>query len=139
MSPTLHCQCKCGQVDIGVRLTQAISQYVPRACDCDYCRAKDAAYLSDPHGEAQITSEAAILRFRQGSQQADFLVCPGCDQLVAVTCEIDGQLRGAINARLFSGVADLPAAQPASPKRLSADAKKARWAKIWFPVEVTEP
>lgn len=128
--PTLGGSCPCGAVTVEVTLTSDPSSYTPRACDCDYCRKHDAAYISDPNGSAVVTVSAnSALKFeQQGDKLAEFLVCAACGQLVGVR----RQERGVINIRVLSDAESFASQMPASPKQLGAEQKIARWSKVWF-------
>jgi hypothetical protein len=125
--------CRCGALAVEATLTSPASAYTPRACDCSFCRERDAAWLSDPDGVLRLVQRdgSDALHCRQGSGQADFIACAHCGTLVMVACEIDGNLYAAINAQVLQGAAFAPE-QPASPQQLSADAKRERWRRLWF-------
>ena len=124
--------CSCGQSSYQVTLTASLGTYIPRACDCDFCQSRKIAYLSDPNGSARIYSSKTLLELKQGSEQASFLTCPHCHDVLAASCLINKKLRGAVNASLLTDQAMLEQAEPASPKLLSAGDKRARWAKLWL-------
>lgn len=127
--------CHCGNLKLNMALSRAAGTYEPRACDCDFCTKHSAAYVSDPAGSLAIHVKDAsrLARYRQGSGQAEFLLCSGCGVLVGVVYEVDGKSYGAANARAFEGGAPFGAAQPVSPKQLAPDQKSARWQTVWFP------
>ncbi len=50
---------------------------------------------------------------------------------MAVVCEIDGLLRGAVNARLLEAFPLLEKPVPVSPKKLGAEEKTERWGSLW--------
>ena len=124
--------CSCGQSSYQVNLPNPIDAYVPRACDCDFCQSRKIAYLSDPKGTARLCGTESFSKQKQGSEQASFLSCPHCHDVLAATCLINNELRGAVNAALLTDKANLMQAEPASPKRLSAKDKLTRWAQIWL-------
>ncbi|MEO0973852.1 MAG: aldehyde-activating protein, partial [Pseudomonadota bacterium] len=82
-----------------IALPKPLPGYTARACDCDYCCAREAAYLSAGDASIEVRSDAGLRRDRQGSEQAQFLSCSACDSLMAVVCETDEGLIGAVNAR----------------------------------------
>ena len=77
--------CGCGNIQVLLEFTREPSSYSPRVCDCDFCRARGAAYVSDPAGylSMDIDRPSDVQRLRQGSGTAEFLVCR-CEDLVAV-------------------------------------------------------
>lgn len=127
--------CYCGSLQVTLRLTRAPDSYTPRACDCGFCRKHAAAYISDSLGSLEIEIGAAADRgsFRQGSEAAECLFCRRCGVLVAVTCEIEGRLYGAVNVRSLNPAVSFGPEQSASPKQLSATDKLQRWQSLWFP------
>jgi hypothetical protein len=126
--------CHCGNLKLKMTLSRAADTYDPRACDCDFCIPHSAAYVSDPQGSLAIQMEdsSRLARYRQGSGQAEFLLCSGCGVLVGVVYEAEGRLYGAANARAFEGGAPFGPPGTASPKRLTPDEKSARWRTVWF-------
>lgn len=130
--------CSCGEVTIQFSLPNLIESYEPRQCDCDFCMARGLSYLSDPDGTLTITSAKPLKGLQQGSNQASFLQCTGCDEVVAVTCQYETELRGAASSKLFAKCYQLASSAPVSPKLLSAIDKRERWLTIWARVNVIE-
>jgi hypothetical protein len=132
---TLDGGCHCGNIGFELGLTRALAAYNPRACDCGFCTKHGAAYLSDPQGAlaVRVQDERQTTRYRQGSGQAEFLLCSRCGVLTGVFCSIDGQLYGAVNARAVAGGVEFGPQQPVSPKMLSPGDKAKRWQEVWFP------
>lgn len=126
--------CHCGNIEIDVGLTAAPGAYRPRVCDCDFCRKHGAAWLSDDKGSLliRIKDRHESETYRQGSKQAEFLLCRNCGVLVAVLHRVDLKLHAAINVKAFDSTAKFGIEQAVSPKRLSADEKANRWQDIWF-------
>ena len=133
--------CACGAVAVEVGLSRELAAYSPRACDCDFCCERGAAWLSDAAGFLRLRANAGrgFRIERQGSGQAEFLSCAACGTLLAVCWQDgDGHAYGAINARLLTRRDEFSDEQDASPRLLEAAAKTARWKTLWFPdVEVT--
>jgi hypothetical protein len=111
----------------------------PRACDCDFCMRHRAAWVSDPEGQLRIHARSALLqRYRQGSGQAEFLLCRECGVLVAVVARsADGSLIGAANRNAFDGRAAFTDEKSVSPRLLAAEVKLARWSQLWMPTELS--
>ena len=128
-----HGSCYCDNIRLELSLSQAPASYGPRACDCDFCRKHAAAYVSDPAGSLSIHIQDLALtsRYRQGSGQAEFLLCTRCGVLTAVLYEDAGRLHAAVNARAC-GDAGFGPEQAVSPKLLSPGDKSARWRSVWF-------
>jgi hypothetical protein len=131
---TVNGGCHCGNILVDVQLSAAPGSYQPRACDCDFCRKHGAAYVSDPHGSLliQIKDPSESGTYRQGSGQAEFLVCRHCGVLVGVFLRSGQSLYAAANLQALAGVAEFGAEQTVSPQKLSADAKVKRWQDVWF-------
>lgn len=129
-----HGGCHCGVVQFVFRTQRVLSDFTPRACDCDFCTRHRAAWVSDAAGMLRITASERLRRYRQGSAQAEFLVCGNCGVLVAVVCAgDDGALRGAVNRNSFDERELLGAEVAASPQQLTPEAKLARWSQLWTP------
>jgi hypothetical protein len=126
--------CYCGNITVTVTCDTPLSEIKPRACDCTFCQMHGAHWFSTPnaHLEIEIQNEAAINLFEQGSESARFWLCQRCGVMPAVTCDIEGDRKGAVNAKVMIDHAEFSSATKASPKTLSPDAKKARWNDVWI-------
>jgi len=125
--------CHCGNIQLEVGLSRLPAEYNPRACDCDFCMKHGAAYLSDPDGSLSIRVKDGRLlgRYRQGSGQAEFLLCSNCGVLVAVSYQEAGQTIAAVNSLVIED-ARFGEKTAVSPKKLGRDEKTKRWKDIWF-------
>lgn len=133
--------CHCGNILMDLELTAAPETYHPRACDCDYCRKHGAAYLSDPKGSLLVRIQNAQERgsYRQGSGQAEFILCKRCGVLVAVVHGSEQRLYGTANVRAIDASVTLGAERSVSPQKLAAEEKAKRWQDVWFSsVEIRE-
>lgn len=126
--------CDCGRIDITVDFPHAIETYQPRACDCDFCMARGLAYLSDPDGTLSFAPKDGMRQLKQGSQQASFWQCEHCNQVLVVTHEEEGVLRGAVSKALFEKTYELAPAVWVSPKQFSPKEKTQRWSAVWSKV-----
>ena len=136
-----HAQCHCGNISADAWFQQPVSNYIPRACDCDFCVKHGAAYISDPQGRlaVRIANQADTSVYKQGSGLVDLLICSVCGVLVAVTYECKGRLIGGLNSRTLQNRDHLQPPCAASPKLLPDDEKISRWETIWFPEVTIEP
>jgi hypothetical protein len=128
--------CHCGALRFEFATSRALGEFAPRACDCDYCTRHRAGWVSDASGSLRIEADKARLRrYRQGSGQADFLLCAGCGVLVAVVARAgDGRLLGAANRNAFDERTAFMAETTVSPQQLDPATKLARWTQLWTPV-----
>ena len=126
--------CHCGNILVELEFAGTPSAYNPRACDCDFCRKHCAAYVSDAKGSVRIRikDERADGRYRQGSGQAEFLLCKTCGVLVGVLYQSDGRTYAAVNVRIVDVRTDFGVELPVSPMKLSESEKVKRWQDIWF-------
>ena len=124
--------CHCGNLVLELVLAEPLETYTPRACDCDFCTAHGAAYISDPRGSlvVKINDRGELGAYRQGSGAAEFLVCRTCGVLVAASYVEGGRRYASVNSKAVR--AAFAAATPVSPKTLAADAKIERWTRLWF-------
>lgn len=120
--------CQCGDTRFTITLPAHLNTFIPRQCDCHFCTQRGIAYLSDHKSDICITCPTNCTEYKQGSNQATFLACPKCDDVVAVSTMISGSLRGAVNASLLD---DIRTTQQVSPKHLAKDEKMLRWNKVW--------
>jgi hypothetical protein len=130
--------CHCGKLAVGLATAQPAADLHLRACDCAFCRKHGAAWLSDAAGELVVRARPgdALHAYRQGSGQADFLLCGDCGVLVAVVCEDATGLRGAVNATCLEDAPAVAQARTVSPQRLAAADKRARWLQLWSPARI---
>lgn len=128
---SLNGSCHCGAVHVELRTRRCADAFVPRACDCSFCRKHGAAWVSDADGEIILSGLAASGLYRQGAELAAFRFCMNCGVLVAVVyADAEGE-RAALNARCMADQQAFAADQPASPQQLSAAEKVARWKNLW--------
>lgn len=132
---TLHGACHCGK--LGLRFETAIDcrSFNPRACDCSFCRKHGAAYISDANGRLiiDVGDPSALHAYRQGSENAQFILCRHCGVLLAVVYEAEDTTYGAVNSGCLEERQSLGAAQVASPQLLSPEEKVLRWSSLWTP------
>ncbi len=126
--------CQCGKIEILLSLPHSIETLEPRRCNCDFCNSHDLIYLSEPRGELTIGGNSGLRQLKQGSEQAIFWQCKSCNQIVAVTSELDSQVKGAVNGKLFTKTRTLKIPVTVSPKVLSPEKKRERWASVWSKV-----
>ena len=124
--------CNCGNVRIELLLTDLLTNYIPRSCDCNFCTTRKIAYLSNPLGQLNVTSTSPLKTLKQGSYQASFQLCSSCADIVYVNYK----LKGALNVRMLDERALLPESQVVSPKRLSPQQKVTRWNNVWLSIVV---
>ena len=130
--------CHCGALRFEFSTAQALAAFSPRACDCDFCMRHRAAWVSEAAGSLRIEADGARLRrYRQGSGQAEFLLCAECGVLVGVMARTeDGRLLGAGNRNAFDGREAFAGETTVSPQQLGPEAKLARWSLLWTPTEL---
>ena len=68
---------------------------------------------------------------KNGDQLADFYYCNYCGDLLVVACNLNGQLRGAVNANLLLEANQLGKPHVIQPRLLSAKEKRERWGSLW--------
>ncbi len=128
-------KCTCGAVRIVLSMPQAIENYCSRACDCDFCTRRHIEYISHPDGAVLIEANYALETIKQGSDQAEFLACSECDDVITASYPEPRRI-GSLNATLLADYPALQGAEVVSPKLLNADDKLARWRKLWMPIDV---
>jgi hypothetical protein len=126
--------CHCGILSVDVELLRDPGTYRPRVCDCDFCRRHGAAYVSDAEGSLRIRikDEQVLTTYRQGSGQAEFLLCKRCGVMIGVLYRNAGRLYAVANTRAINTSVLFGPNQRVSPKTLSAEEKASRWRELWF-------
>src|SRR5579864_8864924 len=123
--------CHCGNIVVTVELTAPLDTYHPRACDCDFCQKHAAAYISDPNGSLVIqTKNAGASTYRQGSGQAEMLLCGTRGVLIGALYRSEQRLYAALNSRALGAATHFGSAQCTSPQKLSPGDKVRRWQEL---------
>jgi hypothetical protein len=130
--------CKCKNIKIHWQTVDY--SLVPRKCQCQYCKEKDAAYVSKSGSriDVYIHNERMHNTLRHGTNCAIFHECGNCGELVFVTANIDGEIFGALNANCMKNGLGFAAAIETNFSEQTAEEKKERWRKNWcHPVLIT--
>lgn len=128
----LNGTCECGKVCVAVFAAVDATTLNPRVCDCDYCQSHPSKIISHPTMKINLNIPFSEFHIdKNGDGLAGFYRCQACTSLVFVGCEIDGVMRGAVNAGLFQSEIEFGQTLNISPKRLSADKKNERWSDLW--------
>jgi hypothetical protein len=130
--------CHCGKARWNLETELSVMNLTPRVCDCDFCIRHRAAWISDPKGKLTLhVLQTGVQRYRQGSEQAEFIICCDCGVLVAVVAtDARGTLLGAVNRNAFDHCEAFPAEAVVSPQHLSLEQKLARWSEVWAPTQI---
>ncbi|KRA40049.1 hypothetical protein [Pseudoxanthomonas sp. Root630] len=131
---TLQGGCHCGAITLAFSTALVPADTAPRACDCSFCRAHGAAWVSDADAQLLIHAHRPerLRRYRQGSLAAQFLLCGECGVLVAVVFEDSGRTYAAVNTGCLEERDAFASTASASPQRLSPGDKLARWRQLWI-------
>lgn len=126
--------CHCGALALAFSTALVPAATAPRACDCGFCRAHGAAWISDRDGRLIIRSAPPdrLRAYRQGSLEARFLLCGECGVLVAVVFDDGSHLHAAVNSNCLDARDAFAPPVPASPLALEAGDKIARWRQLWI-------
>jgi hypothetical protein len=124
--------CRCRSWALRIATVESPGSLRPRACDCDYCQSHPSAIVSEPTMFIELISDGGKLAIdTNGDRLANFYRCNSCGDLLAVGCEIDGELRGAANALLLDQKDLLGEAVTIQPRLLSGAEKLSRWKTLW--------
>ena len=123
--------CDCKNIEIHWQISDL--SLIPRACQCSYCAAKGAAYVSKSRSkfEATIHNDNCYGRVHHGSGSATFHECTNCDTVVFVTAEIEGELYGALNAHCLTNPLGFPTPILTHFSKESGATKQQRWRQNW--------
>jgi hypothetical protein len=130
--------CDCNNIEINWNTVDY--SLVPRACQCDYCSSKSAAYVTKPGTgfDVSIRRKKLHKKVQHGSKNAIFHECANCDQVIFVTSEIDGELYGALNANHLINKLSFSAPVKLNFSSQTAEQKRERWRKNWCrPILIT--
>ena len=131
---TLQGGCHCGAIALAFSTALVSADTVPRACDCSFCRAQGAAWVSDANAQLIIHAHRPerLRRYRQGSLAPPAPPPPECGVLVAVVFEDGERTYAAVNAGCLDVRDAFGPAVPASPQQLAPEEKLARWRQLWI-------
>lgn len=126
--------CHCGNISYEMQIPNEPASYNPRACDCDFCTKHGASYISDTNGTLSIfiKNKEDLIKYKQGSGLADFLLCKNCGVLVGVCYETNGHIYGSVNSKTVKCEAEFGEDLVVSPKHLNDNKRIKRWQSIWF-------
>ena len=127
----LEGRCACG--NLSVHWQTVDYSVVPRACQCDYCRAHDAAWVSKPGSRVRLRARDDSMHHtvRQGSGTAVFHECGACGAVLLATVEVDGETYGALNASRLRNPQGFQPAVTVDYSDQTADDKLPRWQANW--------
>lgn len=129
--------CKCNNIEVVWRTVDF--SLVPRACQCEYCLAKGAAYVgkSGTAVEVLVHKERLHRVIEHGSGSARFHECANCGDVVFVTADIDGEVYGVLNALCMKNTLGFPSQVKTDFRGYSAEQKRERWRQNWcYPVTI---
>jgi len=122
--------CNCNHWQVEVNVTKSLGDLNPRICDCSYCKNNPSAIISDPNMAINLVGGEITIN-KNGDQLANFYYCDRCGDLLAVGCNLNGQLRGAVNANLLRNAHQLGKPIKIQPHLLNTSEKLDRWGKLW--------
>jgi len=130
--------CNCNNFEILWRTVDY--SVVPRACQCEYCLARGAAYVSKSGTaiEVRVRNDNLHRIVTHGTGSAGFHECAGCGDLVLVTAAIGNELYGALNAGCMDN--KLGFSEPVQTHFVSQTVaqRRERWRQNWCcPVRIT--
>ncbi len=98
--------CHCGNIRFTFELPDAGGAIPVRSCGCSFCAKHGGAYTSHPGAaiDVRITDPPEAMRYRFGTETADFHICRKCGVVPVVTSLIDGNLFAVISVNAFEGV-----------------------------------
>jgi hypothetical protein len=85
--------CDCGAVRFEYHCQLALAQHTARACQCEFCKPRQATYLSVLDAELHIHLKDVryLYAHRFGTNTADFMHCAVCNEQVFARTEVDGR------------------------------------------------
>ena len=126
--------CHCGNIEVRLSTTFPRGAFVPRQCQCTFCRKHSAEYISDPQGrlEVLIKSESSLSRYHFETSTALFLICRDCGAVPAVTSEINGRLFALVNRNCLDTTEEFAEVVKTDFSAENVDARLARRSKAWI-------
>ena len=134
---TFDGSCHCQALGFSFQTSLPVTEWSVRACQCGFCRARDAMTTSDPAGRLtfHVNEPDALQRYRFGLNTADFLLCRRCGVYIGAQIQTAGGAFGIINTRaLTPHLQGLPAAAAADYGSENAGERIQRREKRWTPL-----
>jgi hypothetical protein len=85
--------CDCGAVKFEYHCDQDLTEHTARACQCEFCKPRQASYLSLVASELRVhlKDRRYLYAYRFGTNTADFMHCAVCNSQVFVKTRVDDQ------------------------------------------------
>jgi hypothetical protein len=129
-------RCHCGAIRVEFGTAKPLA---PRACQCGFCRRHGARTISDPEGSALLDLSPETIRYRFGSEGADFLICGRCGVYIGAVAEFDGRFYATLNLNAFDDPRLDLEAMPVSYDGEEAADKAGRRRMKWTPARIAAP
>ena len=134
-----HCHsgaCDCGAVRFKFYCSRELAGLVARECQCEYCRPRQASYVSDTQGmlRVEVRDTRYLYSHCFGTRSADFVHCARCNALVYVKSLIEGREYALVVANRLSDFPALTQAQAVDFDAESLQERLQRRAESWIPV-----
>ena len=102
----LKSNCHCGLIAIRYTLPQSDQAIIARRCSCSYCQSHGASYISHPDARLTIKTQRVenLLKYRFGTQTADFCLCRQCGVLLFACSNIGGRDYAVLNILCLNSV-----------------------------------
>ena len=128
---SLHGSCACNNIQFIWHCDN--SRLTPRACQCSYCLAHNAAYVTQAGSPVaiHINNQLFHATHQHGSHSAVFHECTKCQQVVFVSADIEGEIYAALNSQCLHQQNQLLAPVKRNFSQQSAKQKKQRWQQNW--------
>lgn len=101
--------CHCGTISYILHWPRGIEQPF-RKCQCAFCTKNGPTYTAHPRAALSVTinDPKGLVRYRFGTETADFCFCARCGVMTHAISVIDGCKYGVVNANTLEDVS-LPA------------------------------
>lgn len=127
--------CHCGNIRYEFYSTVPRQELSVRACQCSFCKKRNAQYTSDPNGKLKIhlQEEQLINKYRFSTKTADFWICKNCGLLPVVTTQIGDTMYAVVNLTTTDNIdISQSAAKPADSSSEDRASREKRRKKTWI-------
>jgi hypothetical protein len=141
MTTTLRGACHCGNLRVAFETSLDPNTIPLRACQCSFCRRHGGITASDPAGQLfiEVGQGEQLQRYRFALGITEFLICRTCGVYVAATMATESRLLGVLNVNVLDERERLPQRpEPMQYGTENVEAREARRARVWMPVELRE-
>lgn len=130
-----HGSCECGAVSMSYCSPVPLQEQAARACQCQFCAPRNAAYLSHTRASLKVSvrDRRWLYVHRFATASADFFHCARCNTQIFVLSEVEGHTYALVSAERLEDFAVMGAITAVDYGSEVLAERLARRAQSWIP------